>query len=180
MEPDNRLVKLISEENRKAQIDLYKMCFNVLMGVAVRYKNNEEEAVELVNDAFLRIISNLQKRKKKVPFEAWIRRIILNLVVDDYRKNKKRKEVIVSDKGEQLFQSISLNDVEEMIEDECLHRMLMSLPRATRNVFNLFAIDGYTHKEIAKMLEISVETSKWHMKQARKNLKEQLILEQTT
>jgi len=179
VEPDKRLIQLISEENRKAQIDLYKMCFNILMRVAIRYKNNEEESVELVNDAFLRIVENLGKRKKNVPFEAWIKRIILNLAIDDYRKNKKKNEVIVNDKGEQDVENVSLNGIEDMIEDECLHRMLMSLPKATRNVFNLFAIDGYSHKEIAKMLDIAVETSKWHVKQARKNLKKQLILEQT-
>lgn len=177
MEPDSKLIKLISEDNRKAQIDLYKMCFNVLMGIAVRYKNNKDEAAELVNDAFLKIIKNLKNRKENVSFEAWIRRIILNLIIDEYRKNKKEKLLFVRDKVGHSYENISFNAVEEIIEDERLQSMLMSLPNATRNVFNLFAIDGYTHKEIAKMLGISLETSKWHMKEARKKLKKQLTLE---
>ena len=172
MEPDKELIRLVLKKDRKSQITFYKLCFNTLMSVAVRYKKNEEEAAELVNNAFLKIINNLNKKKKNVPFEAWIRRIILNEVIDDFRKNKRRNEIFSHKENIENYNDSVINDVESTIEEERLSMMLMKLPKATRNVFNLCAIDGYSHKEIAEMLNITVETSKWHVKQARKTLKE--------
>ena len=124
------------------------------MSVAFRYKKNEEDAAALANEAFLKILTNIAKYNSISPFEACIRRIAINTAIDDYRKNKKR---------------------EEMFEAEELNNMLLELPKATRIVFNLFALDGYSHKEISEELGIRLETTKWHMKEARKRLKALLI-----
>ena len=157
-----QLIKKVEKQDRKAQIELYRLCFNDLMSIASRYNKNEDDCVSLINNCFLKIIDNLDKYNDSKPFQAWIRRIAINEVIDDYRKNKKRKELFV--------------DTEDIESNE--GDMLLDLPKATRTVFSLIAIDGYSHKEIAERLNISLETSKWHMKEARKRLKVMLILKQ--
>lgn len=141
------------------------------MSVAYRYKKNEEDAAALANNAFLKILTNLEKYDRKKPFEAWIRRIAINEAIDDYRKNKKREEMFEVANDDEVVDGVTFNEIDNEIEAEELNNMLLELPPATRTVFNLFAIDGYSHKEIAEELGISLETSKWHMKEARKKLK---------
>ncbi|MEZ4849456.1 MAG: sigma-70 family RNA polymerase sigma factor [Bacteroidia bacterium] len=94
MDIDQRLIRACIKEDRLAQSQLYRRCFNVLMGVCIRYMKNEEDAVEVLNMGFLKILKNLEKKKTNVPFEAWIRRIMINTIIDEYRKNKKRLEAI--------------------------------------------------------------------------------------
>ena len=171
MEIKEHLIKKVIKEDRKAQLELYRICFNTLMSVTNRYKNNEEDAVSLANNSFLKILTNLNKYDKKVPFEAWIRRITLNEVIDDFRKNKKRVEMFDSIDEYDSDKDISLNDIDRNMEEEVVNNYLLQLPPATRTVFCLFAIDDYSHKEICAELKISLETSKWHMKEARKRLK---------
>jgi RNA polymerase sigma factor (sigma-70 family) len=85
------LIKRIVKQDRKAQLELYRICFSTLMSVAFRYKKNEEDAAALANEAFLKILTNIAKYNSISPFEAWIRRIAINTAIDDYRKNKKEK-----------------------------------------------------------------------------------------
>jgi RNA polymerase sigma-70 factor (ECF subfamily) len=145
------------------------------MSVAYRYKKNEEDAAALSNDAFLKILTNIHKYNINSPFEAWIRRIAINTAIDDYRKNKKRIDMFETDYSFEGVDKVTYNEIDNEIETEELNDMLMELPKATRVVFNLFAIDGFSHKEITEELGIAVETSKWHMKEARKRLKALLI-----
>lgn len=163
--------------DRRAQFQLYQRCFNVLMGVCVRYRKSEDEAAAMVNEGFLKIIKNLGKYREGVPFEAWIRRIMINTLIDDFRKNRKVNELMESrdftdsdnDTGLVDFNSADLDfDASE------LEAMIHSLPPMSGKVFNLFAIDGYGHKEIGAMLGISDGTSKWHLSFARKRLQEML------
>lgn len=175
LEISNDFIKKIKKHNRKAQLALYRICFNDLMSVAYRYHKNEEDAAILVNNAFLKILDNLDKYNTSKPFKAWIRRITINEVIDDYRKNKKRKEIFLSTAEIESTGIDSYNEVDAEIEAEELNDMLLKLPNATRTVFSLIAIDGYSHKEISERLSISSETTKWHMKEARKRLKNMLI-----
>lgn len=142
------------------------------MSVASRYKNNKEDAAFLANDSFLKILDNLNKYDKKIPFEAWVRRITINVVIDDYRKNKKRIEMFESiDEYDHDIEDISFSEIDKEMEVEEVAKCLLELPPATRTVFSLIAIDGFSHKEISLELGISLETSKWHMKEARKRLR---------
>jgi RNA polymerase sigma factor (sigma-70 family) len=152
------------------------MCFNVLMSAAYRYYNNEEDAASVTNAAFLKIVTKIDQYQNHVPFEAWIKRIALNEIIDEFRKNKKRKEMFVPE-SEEYEEETNYSDIDYEIEAEYLNNMLRQLPKATRTVFNLFAIDGYSHKEVGEQLGITVETSKWHMKEARKRLKVMLTQE---
>jgi len=147
------------------------------MGVSVRYVKQDEEARALVNAGFLKILTKLDTYKPKVPFEAWIRRIMINTVIDQYRREKKYRENIqVEDVQGDLWekQGFDLNEAAQRFDAEELMELVRQLPAVSQQVFNLFAIDGYSHKEISKMLGISVGTSKWHVSFARKTLTEMI------
>jgi RNA polymerase sigma-70 factor (ECF subfamily) len=147
------------------------------MSVTSRYKKNKEDAAFLANDSFLKILDNLSKYDKTIPFEAWARRIAINVVIDDYRKNKKRLEMFESiDEYDYNIEDVTLSEIDKEMEEEEVAICLLELPPATRTVFSLIAIDGFSHKDVSLELGISLETSKWHMKEARKRLR--IILEQ--
>ncbi len=161
--------------DRRAQFQLYQSCFSTLMSVGMRYKKDESESAAVVNEAFLKILKNLDKYKTEVPFQAWIRRIMINTVIDEFRKNRKVRELIEHSDFEDFHNHddlVTLNMADLNFEAEELEEMIKRLPPVSQKVFNLFAIDGYSHKEIGTMLEISDGTSKWHLSFARKKLKE--------
>ncbi|KAB1062813.1 RNA polymerase sigma factor [Salibacter halophilus] len=173
---DQELIQLCKKEDRKAQFTLYKQCYGILMAVCLRYERNKEDAEELVNMGFLKIVTKLDKYNSDIPFEAWIRRIMINTVIDEFRKRKKEQETIeYTDFDDQHHhRQVEMNDADLRFDAEELELMLQNLPNVTQKVFNLHVIDGYSHKEVSDMLSISVGTSKWHVSNARKLLKEQI------
>ncbi|MFT4759983.1 MAG: RNA polymerase sigma factor (sigma-70 family) [Paraglaciecola sp.] len=162
---------------RKAQYQLYRECFPYLMGVCYRYQKNEVDAAAILNAGFLKILTNLDKYRPEVPFEAWSKRIVINTIIDEFRKNRKVRELIdykdfsETDSFEEL---INFNEAAEQFEAEELESLIKKLPPVSQKVFNLYAIDGYKHKEISALLAISEGTSKWHLSFARKKLQEML------
>ncbi len=147
------------------------------MSVCMRYEKDDDSAKDLLNQGFLKVLTNLKKYKDDVPFEPWIKRIMINVVIDNYRKNTKYKEQIWTEENEKLeyLSNDSVNNyADEQFSAEDLEQMIRSLPEASQKIFNLYAIDGYNHKEIADMLNISDGTSKWHLSFARKKLKEMI------
>ena len=161
--------------DRRAQFQLYQSCFSTLMSVGMRYKKDESESAAVVNEAFLKILKNLDKYKTNVPFQAWIRRIMINTVIDEFRKNRKVRELIEHTDFEDFHNHddlVTVNLADQNFEAEELEEMIKRLPPVSQKVFNLFAIDGYSHKEIGEMLGISDGTSKWHLSFSRKKLKE--------
>lgn len=148
------------------------------MGVCVRYTRSHEEAMDLLNQGFLKILTGLDKYKEEVPFEAWIRRIMINTLIDDYRKHKKYHETHeLTDFDQVGFEQmwVAINDGEKQLEADAIIALIQELPPMTRQVFNMYAIDGFSHKEIAKTLNISEGTSKWHVSAARKDLQRKVI-----
>ncbi|MEM7373260.1 MAG: RNA polymerase sigma factor [Bacteroidota bacterium] len=174
------LIEACVKDDRMAQSELYRLCFGTLMGVCLRYHSHEEDAIEVLNQGFLKILNNLHKRKPKVPFEAWIRRIMINTLIDDFRKNRRRKELFEVSNFEESSQGqssqINFNTADEMFDAQEIEAMIQQLPPMTRQVFNLHAIDGFSHKEISQQLGISEGTSKWHVNAARKNIKKQFSI----
>ena len=144
------------------------------MSVCMRYKVDYDESKSSVNAGFLKILNNLDRYDPKVPFEAWIKRIMINHVIDEFRKNRKVQELIeYTDFIEkQVPNLVDYNEADKAFDATDLEAMIKSLPPVTQKVFNLFAIDGYSHLEISKMLGISDGTSKWHVSSARKKLQE--------
>lgn len=177
---DRKLLRDASKGDSRAQYRLYRWCFPILMSVCSRYRNVEADAVAMLNEGFLKIVTNLDKYREEQPFEAWIKRIMINTLIDDFRKNRQVKELVEyhdfaeHDNHEQLT---NLNTADLRFDAAELEAMIHSLPPMSRKVFNLYAIDGYSHKEVAAMLGISEGTSKWHLSFARKRLREMLKLE---
>jgi RNA polymerase sigma factor (sigma-70 family) len=164
-------------KDRKAQHELYKSCYSFLASICRRYANNRDDADALLNNGFLKILNNLEKRKKDIPFPLWIRRIQINTIIDEYRKNKKEKEqTLITDFSEDYveYDEAIVNDYVKKTDAEYIIRLITDLPPASAKVFNLFAVDGFSHKEIGAMMGISEGTSKWHLNFARNKLKEQL------
>jgi len=180
MNPGPRLIKDCIKGKRRAQFEMYKLCYPILMGVCRRYRNNEDEVAAMVNSGFLKILNNLKKYSSSIPFEAWIRRIMINLLIDDYRKYKKEKEKTFYAEPEVLVaegRAVDFNDAEKYFDASHIESIINNLPAPACQVFNLFACDGYSHKEIAVKLGISEGTSKWYLSEARKMIREQLAKE---
>jgi len=143
----------------------------------MRYKRNREDAEEVLNQGFLKVLKNLDKYKEEIPFDAWIRKIMINTIIDEYRKHKKEHQLIeFIDFQQDIYHNkhYDFNDADKLFDADDLEQILKRVPPVSQKVFNLFAIDGFSHKEIAKMLGISEGTSKWHVSNSRKLIREMI------
>jgi RNA polymerase sigma factor (sigma-70 family) len=144
------------------------------MSICTRYERNKEYAEELLNQAFLKILMNLDKYNDKVPLKVWMRRIAINTIIDEYRKNKRMKEAIsYNDFSEENYpaNSYDVNEYLKKADAEEILIMIEKLPEMSQNVFNMYVIDGFSHKEIAGMLGISDGTSRWYLNLAKTELR---------
>ena len=109
-----------------------------------------------------------------MPFEAWIRRVMINVIIDEFRKDRKVKELMeyrdFSDNTHEAIGQMDFNKADQQFDAEQLEALIRKLPPVSQKVFNLSAIDGYSHMEISEMLGMSVGTSKWHLSSSRKKL----------
>lgn len=175
MNVDLDLITACINRERKAEYELYKMTYSYLMSVCFRYTNSGERARELVNIGFLKILNNIEKYRPGIPFKTWIRKVMINILIDEFRKEKNHKEHI--NYVEDYKESKSYSEVNHAVTNmnvEQIHALIQQLPPVSQHVFNLFVIDGYGHKEIAGMLDMSEGTSKWHLNFSRNKLKEML------
>ena len=175
MEITKELLARCRKNDRKAQYELYREYFPVLVSICSRYHENEIDSRAMVNEGFLKIILNLDKYSSQIPFKVWIRRIMINTIIDQFRKDKKYREQMENSDAPHL-QAVIPSDVElrDHYNAEELLMMIRQLPPMTNRVFNMFAIDGYSHFEVAQLLNISEGTSKWHVSTARKLLSEMI------
>ena len=176
MRVETELIRACRKGDRKAQSRLYEVCYSPLMQVCARYYNNEEDARATLNKGFLKILDNLDRYRPEVPFLAWIRRIMVNCVIDQFRRNKnyKAQMEMVDFQDHSAPAPTELNEAEKQYDAAELRAMILNLPVGAQKVFNLFVIDGFSHEEIGKMLGISEGTSRWHLANARKELRAQL------
>jgi RNA polymerase sigma-70 factor (ECF subfamily) len=141
----------------------------------MRYKNDYDTAGVSLNTIFLKILDNLHRFRKEDSFISWIKRIAVNQLIDEYRKQKREMEKLNYMEELSVSKSPSvIHEKEAEIDSEYLLEMIRTLPPVTSRVFNLYAIDGFKHREIAEMLEMSENTSKWHIREARKILQAKL------
>lgn len=170
-----QLIELCIKQDRKAEYELYKLSYSYLMSICLRYSKDRDTASETLNMGFMKILKNLSAYKPEIPFRLWIRRIMVNTLIDEYRKNKREREKLTY--VEDYYDSSDFSEVNDALSKfNCsqIYEEINKLPDATKKVFNLYVIDGYSHKEIAEMLSISEGTSKWHLNAARQKLKEQI------
>jgi RNA polymerase sigma-70 factor (ECF subfamily) len=147
------------------------------MPVCFRYHKNEEDARAALNHGFMKILTGLDSMEGEINFNAWSKRIMINALIDEYRRNKKRNAIISpreSDRDLEFSDSSSVNEGENDLVYADLLELLKELPVISGKVFNLYVIDGFNHKEIGELLGMSEGTSKWHLSTARKLLREKL------
>jgi RNA polymerase sigma-70 factor (ECF subfamily) len=170
MNIDSKLLSDCKKSDRKAQLELYKLCFQSLMNICFRYEKNEQDARAIMNKGFFKILTGIKDYNDKIPFNNWIKRIMINTAIDHYRKNKKYNYHILHN-NEINENGYIIYEGDVSIDSEKILSFIQKLPSSTQHIFNLFAIDGYSHKEIAEQLGISTGTSKWHVSEARKKLR---------
>lgn len=179
MQPTGSLLRKCRRNQRKAQLELYRFCYPFLMKVCLRYKSNESDAAEMLNTGMLKILDNLDQYAENVPFEAWARRIMINTLIDDYRKHRKRKELMDTVEPHDMSRhenNHTYNESALHMEAEEIRILINTLPEERKEIFNLFALDGFAHKEIAEMLGININTSRWHVAEARKYLQSRIMM----
>jgi RNA polymerase sigma factor (sigma-70 family) len=178
MKIDQELLQSCIKDDRKALEQLYKHCFHSLMPLCFRYHRNEEEARSSLNIGFVKIVGALKDVELEgFNFSAWSKRIMNNALIDEYRKRKKQNERFSSmDQESELdfFADSHENDAMSNMGTDSILELIKLLPAATAQVFNLYVIDGYNHKEIGEALGFAEGTSKWHLSQAKKMLREML------
>ena len=170
---EEQLVKECVSGNLIAQKKFYDLFAKKMMGVCLRYSNNYEEAQDVLQDGFIKIFNKLPDFQSKGSLEGWIRRIMVNTALDAYRKAKKHQNNVDVDAVSYLLDS---NDYTlEEINAQDLMKIIQSIPDGYRMVFNLFAIEGFSHKEIAEQLGVTESTSKSQFSRAKKMLRKILI-----
>lgn len=161
--------------NTQAQEQLYKLLAPKLFAVSLKYSRNYEEAQDNLQESFLLIFEKLKQFKGEGSFEGWAKRLVVNYVLQQYRKQGAFLE-LVSDKLPNI-EEVEVDD--ESVSMEFLLKIIQELPDRYRLVFNLYVVDGYSHKEIAEMLEITDGTSKSNLARAKMILKEKIQKQNT-
>jgi RNA polymerase sigma factor (sigma-70 family) len=158
-------------QDRSSQYMLYKEFYSYGMAICRRYSLNDYDAADVLNDGFLKVFTHIEKYDPEKPFKSWIGRIITNTAIDHYRMNLKFSDHDDVDTHENIGNAAVVYD---QLAYKDLLALVQSLSPAYRTVFNLYAIDGYSHDEIAELLKISVGTSKSNLFKARQKLQEKL------
>lgn len=159
-------------QDRKAQRLLYERYSPVIYGIIKRYEYNDDMAMEILNDSFLKIFMKLSQYSFQGAFEGWMRKIAINTITDHIRKNIKDKEVIKTD-GKEYEGYVEGNIVEGMAYKELL-LVVHSLPQMQKAVFNMYVFENLMHKEISEALNINENNCRWYLNDARKRLKDKL------
>ncbi len=152
---------------RKAQILLYKQYSSYLLGVCLRYVSDKSEAEDILQDAFLKIFNNIKEYNGKGHFEAWMRKIAVNTAITHFHKHKKHYYHDDIDKVEDADVIYNVTPETEYDGKELL-KLLKKMPEGYRVIFNLYAIEGFKHREIAEKLNIEENTSKSQYLRAKK------------
>jgi RNA polymerase sigma factor (sigma-70 family) len=175
---DERLLSQCIRGDRRAQLRLYDQCYTYMMAIAIRYCKDRQEAGSRVNLAFLKILQHLEQYDPSASFKSWISKITVRSIIDEFRSQQRHYKHNVYYGQPSLDTSWpddELNHIAEEINLDHLLFLINQLPPMSRQIFNLYAIDGYSHKEIADLLTISDGTSKWHVHEARKKLQAAII-----
>jgi len=170
---DSTVIKFCIDGDRKSQEKLYNHYASRMKGVCMRYAKSKQAAEDIFQDGFVKVFMNLYKYNGQGSFDGWVRRIIVNTAIDAYKKNLRLNDTSSYDdlKEQEL---ITIDSFEYLKERELLE-LLQKLPDVLRLVFNLYAIEGYTHKEIAEMLQITENASKSQLYRSRKLIQQMLF-----
>ncbi|MDB9960826.1 sigma-70 family RNA polymerase sigma factor [Oceanihabitans sp.] len=165
----DRLIQNCSRNDTKAQSELYQLFSSKLFSLCLKYSRNYAEAEDNLQDAFVTIFKKISQYNNKGSFEGWLKRIAINTALQCYR-NKGVFEIV----NEDLIEDVVLEIDDDEITIEYLLKIIQELPDRYRLVFNLYVLDGYSHKDIAGLLKISTGTSKSNLSRARQLLKDKI------
>jgi len=162
--PEDELINGCINKDRKMQEMLYQRFSSRMYAVCLKYCKDAEEARDLLQDGFVKIFKNLENFRGEGSFEGWIRRIFVNTAIEHFRKSLKRfciaepQEILIEDAASNALDHLAAKDIIKMIHE---------LSPGYRQVFNMFVIEGYSHKDIGDILGISEGTSKSQLARAK-------------
>lgn len=165
---EQELVSGCAANERRAQEALYRHFFPEMLRMCRRYTRDEDTAIEIANNGFLRVFKKIHLFEFKGSLEGWIRRLVYHCMADYYRKNAKYLHFLVLEDHDN---SVAANGLDSFYEADIL-QAVRTLPTTSQEVFRLYAIEGYSHAEIAETLRMSEGTSKWHLSTARQKLRD--------
>ncbi len=165
----NQLIKKCQKQDIKAQEQLYRLFANKLFAVSLKYSSSYQQAEDNLQDAFLMIFKKIGQYKDKGSFEGWMKRVVINTALQKYRKQSVFEIV-----REDHLREPEIEIDEDTVSVDYLLKIIQELPDRYRQVFNLYALDGYSHKEISDILSITTGTSKSNLARARMILKEKI------
>lgn len=165
---DQELILRCSKDDYKAQEMLYKRFYAYAMGISIRYCINRDDALEAVNDAFIKLFKTIKTFDNHKLIKPWFRQIVVNSSIDNRRKNLKHSTVLDIEYAEEKPLN---NHIISKINAADILKLLDELPEIQRVVFNLYEIDGYSHEEIGDILEIPASSSRVYLSRAKDRLR---------
>ena len=165
---EQQLVAACLANDRRAQETFYRKYAPAALHSCRRYAANRESAMELLNGGMLRVFEKLEQFRWEGSLEGWVKRVVFTYAVDQFRKTRKRPTLEIADWDQPTDDTAT----HRLYADD-LCRLIDRLPATSREVFWLFAVEGYTHAEIAGKLQFSEGNSRWHLNKARQLLREQ-------
>lgn len=154
------------------QEELYNRFASKMYAVCLRYANNSDDAQDLLQEGFIKVYKNLHRFRAEGSFEGWVRRVFINSSIEHYRK-KQAKLTTVSDKEENTIEDSDISALDSLAERDIIN-LIQDLSPGYRTVFNLYVIEGYSHKEIGELLGISEGTSKSQLARAKSILQKKV------
>jgi len=164
-----KLIKKCANNDRKAQKEIYQLFAGKLFSICLKYSKNKQEAQDNFQDGFVVIFDKIGQFNFKGSFEGWIKRVMVNTILLKYRK-----KTVLSIVTEEIPDEVVVDIDDDEISLDYLLNLIQELPERYRMVFNLYVLDGHSHKEIAKMLKIAEGTSKSNLARARGILKQKI------
>jgi len=161
---ESDLIQGCIKGNRRMQEELYRRFSGRMYGVCLRYASNAEEAEDILQEGFIKIFKKLESFRSEGSFEGWIRRIFVNTAIEHFRRKKYLQPV--TEKEETSIEGKYISVLDDLAEQDILG-LVQQLSPGYRTVFNMYVVEGYTHKEIADMLGISEGTSKSQLSRAK-------------
>lgn len=165
------LIKKCVKGNRAAQEELYRTHAPVLFGICLKYSRNKAEAEDNLHDSFMTIYEKIHQYKHKGSFEGWLKRVTVNTVLQKYRKKEPLK--LLSEVPDQSEEHMGVEESEITLGQ--LLKFIQELPRKYQLTFNMYVLDGYSHREISEALGTSEGTSKSNLSRARMILQEKIL-----
>lgn len=165
----DQLIQQCKKNDATAQSQIYKLYASKLFSLCLKYSNSYVDAEDTLQDAFITIFNKIEQYRHQGSFEGWMKRITINTALQKYRK-----EGVFDLVNENQIEDVTVEIDDDNIAIDFLLKIIQELPDRYRLVFNLYALDGYSHNEIAEMLNINVGTSKSNLARARMILKEKI------